>query len=92
MTQRATITRAQALGQVHDVIMPHKYTHQEVLVAAQERLADLEETLAVFKDCAKRGALREFTDYLAKEIASVTLRLEQLRSTEVQLPCRDQYR
>lgn len=92
MTQRATVTRAQALGQVHDVIMPHKYSHTEVLVAAQERLADLEETRAVFQDCAKRGCLREFTDYLAKEITSVTMRLEKLRSTEVTLPCRDQYR
>ena len=92
MTQRTVATRAQALGQVHDVIMPHKYTHAEVLVAAQERLADLEETKAVFQECVKKGCLRDFTDYLAKEITSVTMRLERLRSTEIQLPCRDQYR
>ena len=85
-------TTAEILGQVRSPVLPTPYTHEQLLQQAQIRLADFEEMKAVLQEARRRNSMGQAFEYVAKEITSTIMRLEQLRGVELVLPCRDQYR
>jgi len=91
MPTRGRATAAEVLGRQAPVL-PHRLSHAEEVLSLDMQYADWEEAKSVFHDCARRGAWREYSDFLAKKIMEVGMRLDRARSVEAVLPCRDQYR